>query len=972
MTIRLLQTYSGLPIGTELSVESEVGFKLVGQGVAALINSGAEIKKASVEITRPANTTLYTAGDVIAAAATAVKQKETLTLSGSFGTATIAGPGGLTKTVAYAVSLTATAQAFVTAYVAAYLAAGIIVTSSGPDIIFEAAVAGVPFTAPTITNLTCDLTASVAHTTANVTAVKQKYTVTLAGSYGTTTITGVGGLTKIATFDTDLGTTAGNFVTANAAPYLAAGVTLTASGSDLIFEAATAGTVIAAPVSSGVVGNLTGTVAHTTANRVAVAQIDIVTLTGTSGVAHITVVGGLEKDALFNATLKQTADDFVATHAAAYLAEGVIVTAGLTDTLIFTSAVAGVPIDEAVVVPQLGDLDGTWAASQANVTAVAQVETIAVTATGGYAVVAAAGGLTKYITYNTSVHVSLDNFITTNAALYLAQGIILSREAANLKFTAQTAGTGFTAPTITNVPGLRGTVVATTANRVAVKQVENITFAGTFGQGTVGAAGGLTSLVTFATSWAATLDAFVATNLALYDAQGIILTVYNNILTMTAKVAGTGFTAPTFTALVNLAGTNVSTTANVTIAPLIFSSMVMANGAATLDLIKVETNMTALAGMTLRLWFYNALPTVVADNAAFVELYANKDKFLFSADVTMGQLLAGSDMVSGTRSAVESFATVGTDIYCIIQTVTGFSPTSGGKINVTLHTEYEADTVGGNKAVVVPANATKYATDKVTLVQSVDEVGGVIKGYSAHSYLPATHWSPAHGACTYLSANTLTCTGWPFTVDANSAIRSIGVTNSLGVMTLYENGVLGVSINAAANVITLLKDGASYPAFQATDLSYKVAIAQTFQAIDVTTDVMKVIDQAPDRSSYVIDSLLDTVNLAAATNYLPASTGISMDGFRDMSLTGKFIDADGTFTMTVEATNDEDSAAATWVQIYGFDTKNNAMVTSWTVTNGTLTFAIDFDNLNYSLFRVVVINNGATNTAELKCRRKSL
>lgn len=326
----------------------------------------------------------------------------------------------------------------------------------------------------------------------------------------------------------------------------------------------------------------------------------------------------------------------------------------------------------------------------------------------------------------------------------------------------------------------------------------------------------------------------------------------------------------------------------------------------------------------------------------------------------------------------------------------------------------------GAEATVIPANAARLATDPVLLVQTVDAAGNISAGSSAvddaafavatdkgsvimgvattdpvndgdqgavamtlnrelkvmtnaHSYLPATDWSPADGAVTYLTANTLTCTGWRFTVDNTTcAIRSIGVTAVSGIMTLYENGVDGISIGSSANIITILKYGVALAAFLNTDTSYKVAIAFQQKAYDPTVDVTKTIDQSPDRSSYVQDSILDATNITAATNYYPSSTGMSMDGFKDMSITGKFIDADGTMTMTVEASNDEDSATADWVQIYGFDTKNNAIVNSWTITNGTLTFAIDFDNLNYSLFRIVMINNGSTNTGIIKMRRKSL
>ena len=133
------------------------------------------------------------------------------------------------------------------------------------------------------------------------------------------------------------------------------------------------------------------------------------------------------------------------------------------------------------------------------------------------------------------------------------------------------------------------------------------------------------------------------------------------------------------------------------------------------------------------------------------------------------------------------------------------------------------------------------------------------------------------------------------------------------------------------------------------------------------------VEQDPIDQRYtnqVVD--VDVTDLAAATNYYPSATGFSMDGYKDFSLSGTFVDADETVTLTVEATNDEDTAGADWIQVYGYDDKNNLVATSWTVTNGTITFAISFNNMNYQHVRVVVINGGATNTIIVKGRRKAL
>ena len=69
------------------------------------------------------------------------------------------------------------------------------------------------------------------------------------------------------------------------------------------------------------------------------AQVDTITLTGTSGTANVTLAGGLTKTATFDTNLTTTAANFVTTHAAAYAAEGITVTSSGAD-LIFTATVA--------------------------------------------------------------------------------------------------------------------------------------------------------------------------------------------------------------------------------------------------------------------------------------------------------------------------------------------------------------------------------------------------------------------------------------------------------------------------------------------------------------------------------------------------------------------------------------------------------------------------------------------------------
>ena len=105
--------------------------------------------------------------------------------------------------------------------------------------------------------------------------VKQIDTVSLTGTGGTCVITGGGLPAKVATFSGNLTTTTGNFVTANAAAYLAVGVVLTSNVADLIFTASEVGVPFSHPRVLPATTNLTGTVVRTqgTGERIMVQMI---------------------------------------------------------------------------------------------------------------------------------------------------------------------------------------------------------------------------------------------------------------------------------------------------------------------------------------------------------------------------------------------------------------------------------------------------------------------------------------------------------------------------------------------------------------------------------------------------------------------------------------------------------------------------------------------------------------------------
>lgn|SRR3990167_1095663 len=97
-------------------------------------------------------------------------------------------------------------------------------------------------------------------------AVAQVATHTLTGTSGTANV-GINGANYLATFTTDLTTSAANFVTSHAATLLTIGITATSSGADIILTATLAGQPFSSLVAAvNVSGNLAGTLAQTTAN----------------------------------------------------------------------------------------------------------------------------------------------------------------------------------------------------------------------------------------------------------------------------------------------------------------------------------------------------------------------------------------------------------------------------------------------------------------------------------------------------------------------------------------------------------------------------------------------------------------------------------------------------------------------------------------------------------------------------------
>jgi hypothetical protein len=281
--------------------------------------------------------------------------------------------------------------------------------------------------------------------------------------------------------------------------------------------------------------------------------------------------------------------------------------------------------------------------------------------------------------------------------------------------------------------------------------------------------------------------------------------------------------------------------------------------------------------------------------------------------------------------------------------------------------DYRTGTIYAKKAT------TASTMTSVAYKRPTSESSGS-SGSTGASSVSAEFISPTDFTATYTSSSTITITGMPFTITNSSQIVYVKVYNtSTKIATTYVAGSGNISFGYSAGVITVYSSGVAITALTSND-TYEVGINGQEKGYDPTTDTEKSIEQSPLSAKYVADSLLDTTNVAAATNYYPSSTGMSMDGYSALSLSGKIIDADNTTTLTIEATNDEDTTNADWIDVTQCFNNDKAGVAtsigaSIVATSATVTFAISRVMFNYSYFRLKSVTGDATNTVIYKIRR---
>jgi hypothetical protein len=221
----------------------------------------------------------------------------------------------------------------------------------------------------------------------------------------------------------------------------------------------------------------------------------------------------------------------------------------------------------------------------------------------------------------------------------------------------------------------------------AVKQKHTVTLSGTSGSVNISIPNIANRTIAFTVDLTTTAAAFVTTYAADFLPLVVVTSSGAGII-FEAATAGVPFEAPVVVnTIADLTGAVVQTTANLTLAPIEFANAsIVTGGGGFLGLIKLESNITTLATGKLRLWFFNDTPSnIVGDNVPYINSYVNSSKRCFRVDVEFDALLAGSDTVFGQSEALfNEYITTGTSMYCLVQTLSAFIPTSGGKIKISL------------------------------------------------------------------------------------------------------------------------------------------------------------------------------------------------------------------------------------------------------------------------------------------------
>lgn len=230
--------------------------------------------------------------------------------------------------------------------------------------------------------------------------------------------------------------------------------------------------------------------------------------------------------------------------------------------------------------------------------------------------------------------------------------------------------------------------------------------------------------------------------------------------------------------------------------------------------------------------------------------------------------------------------------------------------------------------------------------------------------LQVTHTSPTDGTVVFTSNTTITASGFPFAVDdGNCTVASILYKDSAtSTWKLLANGINGVSITAASNVITVT--GAGTP-FASGDVYY-VSINQQQKTFVPGSNAGRGSEIDPIDQAFVPETIVDVTNETDGTN----EYFIDMSGFRSLNLHLIISGGSGTMTVTIEVSAQDDGTPAATV---AYIDKTNEVFgsASFTATNFLFDDAKTLGGAKFVKIKTVSSTGGA-NDADVTIYSKKL
>lgn len=131
---------------------------------------------------------------------------------------------------------------------------------------------------------------------------------------------------------------------------------------------------------------------------------------------------------------------------------------------------------------------------------------------------------------------------------------------------------------------------------------------------------------------------------------------------------------------------------------------------------------------------------------------------------------------------------------------------------------------------------------------------------------------------------------------------------------------------------------------------------------------MGYLDKSPNK--YIVETLWDGINLTQGTHYFPDTVGISMDGYKNLVISGYFTEGNAVNdSIMVQVSNDY---GLNYNTIYGYNWKTNTTVNQIKQTGaGTNYVAWSFPNLNFQYVRIIAGFSDATNIVNLDARKSN-